>query len=90
MSLVAFLYGSQQPTECPICGAAHSACTTYGHESGKGVIVRQLPSRDTAEAQDVTRRALTALPAPPPTAGPGTPTETAPARTFKAKARRSR
>jgi hypothetical protein len=37
-------FGRRDPGPCPVCGAAHSACTT---DSGPVTIV-QLPARDAA------------------------------------------
>jgi len=39
----------QDPGPCPICGAAHSACTAGG---GRPITVRQLPERDARAARE--------------------------------------
>ena len=35
-------FGRQSPGPCPICGAAHTACTAMGPA---GVVIDQLPAR---------------------------------------------
>jgi hypothetical protein len=35
----------QDPGPCPVCGAAHSACTG---DTGQAILIPQLPARDAA------------------------------------------
>lgn len=39
------MYRRPDPGPCPICGAAHTACTT---DTGPGIAIPQLPERDAA------------------------------------------